>query len=196
MRTLQAFALVTLLLASASLSVQGFSEEPAAAYQVDGIHTSAIFKVKHLGVSYFYGRFNEVSGSFTVDAPNTAKSSFDIQIKTESVDTHDEGRDRHLRSPDFFNAKQYPTLSFKSTGVKVVGSNSYEVSGNLTIHGVTKPLTVKMEHTGSGPGMKGEQRWGFETQFVIKRSEFDMNFMLDKLGDEITVIFSVEGIKQ
>lgn len=172
------------------------SEGKAETYKVDPVHSSNWFRIKHLNVTYFYGRFSEVAGTYTLDEANPAGSSFDIQIKTESIDTHNDARNKHLKSADFFDAEKYPEISFKSTSVKKTGEKEYEVKGDLTLHGVTKPLTVKVEYTGAGPGMKGEYRSGFETTFDIERSDFGMNTMQGPLGDDVPLTVSIEGIRQ
>lgn len=189
-------ALGTVLCALPILTAQVSSKGAAETYKVDPVHSGVIFKIKHLDVSYFYGRFNEVSGKFTIDEADPASNTFDVEIKTDSIDTNSENRDRHLKGPDFFNAKQYPKVIFQSTSVKKIGDRLYEVTGNLTLHGVTQPLTVKLEHTGSGSGSRGEYRIGFETTFNIKRSDFDMKYALGNLGDEVKMMVSLEGIKQ
>ena len=94
------------------------------------------------------------------------------------------------------DVEKYTEITFKSTAVKKTGEQTYDVTGNLTMHGVTKPLTVKLERTGAGPGMKGEYRGGCETTFEVKRSDFGMNTMIGPLGDEVRLTFSLEGIRQ
>ena len=172
------------------------SEGKAETYKVDPIHSSNWFRIKHLNVTYFYGRFNEIEGTYTLDDANPAGSAIDIQIKTESIDTNNDGRDKHLKSPEFFDAEKYPEITFKSSSVKKTSDKEYEAKGDLTLHGVTKPLTVKIERTGAGPGMKGEYRSGFETSFEIKRSDFGMTTMVGPLSDEVRLTISVEGIRQ
>ena len=117
-------------------------------------------------------------------------------MKVESIDTHNAKRDQHLKSPDFFNAKQFPAITFKSKQVKKSSKDTYEVTGDLTIHGVTRPVTVKVTNTGSGKDPMGANRIGFETIFTIKRSDFGMKFMLGPVSDEIRLIVSIEGIRQ
>ena len=165
-------------------------------YQVDGVHSTLIFKVKHLGVSNFYGRFNSISGNLTLDGADPAKSAVEVQVKAESIDTGNEKRDQHLRGPDFFNVKQFPAISFKSREVKKAGENGYQVSGDLTLHGVTKPLTAQFTRTGTGKNFQGGEIAGFETTFKLKRSDFGMSFMLQGLGDDIEVTLSVECAKK
>lgn len=176
-----------------TLVASGSSSSSADTFAVDGTHSSAIFRVKHMNVAYFYGRFNDISGSYSL---NGDEAAFDITIKSDSVDTNSESRDKHLKSPDFFNAKQYPTIHFKSTTAKKVGKTTYEVAGELTLHGDTRALTMVVEKTGEGIGRRGEQRSGVETTFTIKRSDFGMDFMLQGLGDEVRVTVSLEGVKQ
>jgi polyisoprenoid-binding protein YceI len=119
-------------------------------YQVDNKHSTVIFRVKHLGVSYFYGRFNQIEGRITFDEADPTSFVLDVEIKVESIDTNDQRRDEHLKGPDFFNAKQYKTITFKSTKVKQGKDKKYRVTGDLTLHGVTKSITVDVVHVGSG----------------------------------------------
>lgn len=168
----------------------------ADTYEVDPVHSSFLFRVKHLNVSYTYGRFNESSGAFVLDTNDPANNSVSIEIKTDSVDTGNAARDKHLRGPDFFNAAEFPTMTFRSTSFKKKGDTRYDVTGDLTIHGVTREVTFEAELTGVGKGMKGEQRAGWEATIVIKRSDFGMTFMPDAIGDDVTLRISVEGVKK
>lgn len=165
-------------------------------YTVDARHSTVIFRVKHIGVSYFYGRFNEVEGGFTFDEADPTKLVLDVAIKTKSIDTHNKKRDQHLKGPDFFHVKQYETISFKSTKVEQGEGGTYRVTGDLTLHGTTKPITVDVAHVGSGSDRRGRKLAGLETSFTIKRSEFGMDYMLGGLGDDIHIIVSLEGFSQ
>jgi polyisoprenoid-binding protein YceI len=169
----------------------------ADTYTVDRDHSSALFRIGHIGISATWGRFNDVAGTFVEDA-DPSKASVEIQIKADSVDTNQKKRDDHLKSPDFFNAKQFPTLTFKSKSLKKVDEKTLEVTGDLTIHGVTKPLTTKIVHIGSGKTPMGDTRSGWETTFTIKRSDFDMKYGLDMdpSGDEVRITVALEGIKK
>jgi len=187
--------LSTLRLAALSTLVAGALVAPATEnYDVDKTHSSIHFRVKHLGVGYVYGRFNDFSGKFVVDA-DPAKCSVELAIKTESVDTNDKNRDEHLKSPDFFNAKQFPTISFKSKKVAIQG-DKFEVSGDVTIKGVTKPSTISLLRIGSGTDPMGSFRMGFEGDAVVKRSEFGVDFMPDGIGDEVMLRIAIEGIRK
>jgi len=173
----------------------GLSAYGADTYKVDPIHSSLVFSAKHLGVANFYGRFNEITGTVTFDTADPSKSSVELTVPVESIDTHNDKRNQHLKSPDFFNAKQFPTLTFKSTKIEGAG-NIYRVSGDLAIHGVTKPITIEFRRGTDGKGGQGETRGGGETQFTIKRSDDEMKFMTGPVGDDVNIIVSLEGIKQ
>ena len=165
-------------------------------YAVDPAHTSLVFKIQHLGISWIYGRFNDVSGTFTLDKADPSKSSFELTIKAENVDTGNEARDKHLKSPDFFNANQYPTITFKSTAVKPV-AGGLEVTGDLTLHGQTKPVTIVLKGGDKEAEFpKGTKRVGFSGTATLKRSDFGMDKMVGPIGDEVYVEFSFEGVKK
>ena len=165
-------------------------------YGVDPVHSSVTFMVPHLGISYVHGRFNDVSGKFIIDKADPGKSSFALSIKVESVDTNNAKRDEHLRGPDFFNVKQYPAISFKSTAVKAV-KDGYQVTGDLTMHGVKKAVTFTLKGGDKVVEFpKGTQRIGLTASLVLKRSDFDMKQLLEAVGDEVHIVIGVEGVKQ
>lgn len=167
----------------------------AADYKIDGGHAAAIFRVKHMNASYSYGRFNAIGGKIVYDAANPTAGSVEIEIKADSVDTDNEKRDAHLKSPDFLNAKQFPVLTFKSKEIKKAGE-AFEVTGDFTLHGVTKPVVAKVVHTGTGKHPKGTELIGFETTFSIKRSDYGMSYGLEGIGDEVQITLSVEAGKE
>ncbi|MFL6595393.1 MAG: YceI family protein [Chthoniobacterales bacterium] len=167
----------------------------ADSFKIDPVHSSVIFNVKHLGVTNFYGDFKEITGMVTFDSADPAKSSVELSVPVESLDSRNPKRDQHLKSPDFFNAAQFPTLTFKSNKIEASG-DTYKVSGDLTIHGVTKPVTVDFHKGAEAKGQQGEVRGGGETKFTIKRSDYGMSFMQGALGDEVNIVLSLEGIKQ
>ena len=179
----------------AILSAFVLSANAADTFKVDPVHTFVLFSVQHLGIANTYGRFNDISGTVVFDKDNPSKSSVELSVPVESLDTHNSIRERSLKSPDFFDAKQFPTITFKSTKVEGSG-DTLKVSGDLTIRGVTKPVTVDFKKGGEGKGVFGEMRGGGETRFTIKRSDFGMNFELGEVGDEVTIILSLEGVKQ
>ncbi|GJM25274.1 MAG: polyisoprenoid-binding protein [Phycisphaerae bacterium] len=172
------------------------SEAIADEYTIDGGHSSILFRVMHKKSAPFYGRFNAVSGTFSIDA-DPSKSSFDVTVKTDSIDSNNKKRDGHLKSPDFFNALEFPTLSFKSTKVEAGKEGALKVTGDLTCHGVTKSITIDVAITGSNEGPRGASK-GIETIFTIKRSEFGMSYGLEggMLGDDVKIIVALEGGKE
>ncbi len=166
-------------------------------YQIDASHSFVNFRVKHMNTGYAYGRFDDLSGNFMFDDKNPAGVTFDFTIKADSVDTNNTKRDQHLKGPDFFNVKEFPTITFKSKLVRRNGEKGFDVSGDLTLHGVTKPVSATLEWVGSGKDPWGGFRSGFDGTFVLKRSDFDMKFGLDGgLGDEVRVTVAFEGVKK
>jgi polyisoprenoid-binding protein YceI len=181
-----------LVLALAAGLLLGQNARAADVYKVDSVHSTAIFRIKHMNTSFSYGRFDAIGGDFAFDQ-NPAQCRFNVEIKSASLDTGNAARDKHVKGPDFLNVVQYPTLGFKSRSVTRSGTDEYEVTGDLTIHGVTRPVTVKVLKTGEGKGPRGGAIAGFETKFTIKRSEFKMDKMVGAVGDEVGILVSVEG---
>jgi polyisoprenoid-binding protein YceI len=190
-------AITDLLIPALILSASFLNPATAAeTYKVDPEHTSVVFRVKHLGVAYVYGRFNGPRGTFVFDEKSPGNSSIEIQVAAKNVDTAIVNRDKQLKSPDFFNAGEHPVVKFKSTSVKKSGKDSYEVSGNLTLLGKTQAITVIARQTGEGKDPWGNFRIGFEISFTIKRSDYGMDFMMGVAGDDVWLTVSVEGIRQ
>lgn len=163
-------------------------------YKIDPEHSSISFQVSHLGFSDLVGRFNSSSGK--IDLKPNGDSKVDFEIKTDSVDTNHAKRDDHLRSPDFFNAKLYPVIRFTSN--KVSYNNNGEpvkVTGELSLHGKTKPVTLSVQPVGAGNDPWGGYRIGYKAETVIKRSDYGMNFMQGGIGDDITINLNIEAIK-
>jgi polyisoprenoid-binding protein YceI len=167
----------------------------ADTYTADATHSSTVFRVKHMNASYAWGRFNSINGSFTLDEASPAQSKFEFQVKADSIDTANAKRDQHLKSPDFFNAVQFPSITFKSQSVAKSGA-AYDVTGDLTLHGVTRPVTLKVTPTGTGKGPNGASIAGIEATLSIKRSDFGMDKMVGPVGDDVTVMVSIEGMKR
>lgn len=169
-------------------------------YDIDSAHTQVLFKIKHLGVSFQYGMFTRVEGGFTIDATEPSKSTISLSIPTGSVFTAVKKRDDHLRSPDFFDAKQFPTIAFKSKRVEATGPSTYTVIGDLAMHGVTKEVSLALEHVGAAVDPKmmgGKFRTGFNGKATIKRSEWGINYMLGKgLDDEVILLLAIEGTRK
>jgi polyisoprenoid-binding protein YceI len=166
-------------------------------YAIDPNHSGVTFQIRHADVSWIPGRFNEFSGECTLDTSDPSKSSFKMTIKPDSVDTNNAKRDGHLKSPDFFNTKQYPTIEFVSTAVAAI-EGGYQVTGNLTLHGETKPVTFELKGGKMAEFPKGTQRTGYTTQFKVKRSDFGVGqkFSPPMLGDDVWVTISFEAAKK
>jgi len=180
---------ITVITFFASSTVQDDNNKP---FNIDVTHSTALFKVHHVGAGMFYGRFNDVEGTITLGEENLP--SFNVSIAIDSVDTGNSKLDSHLKSPDFFNAIEFPTMTFKSAEVKPTDETTYEVSGEMTMHGVTKSITVEMVKTGQVTNRRGEMI-GFETEFTINRSDFDMDYGVENkaLSDQIKVIVALEA---
>jgi polyisoprenoid-binding protein YceI len=181
------------------LSILAFAATTVAqadSFKIDPVHSAILFKIGHFGVGNVYGRFDTFSGTFTLDQNDPSKDTVSVEIKTDSVDTNFADRDKHIKSPDFFNAAQFPTATFKSTSVKKVDDKNYEVTGDFTLRGVTKPLTLSVQAIGSGPGPKGEFRSGWQATGTLKRSDFEVKTFLPAVSDEVGLIIAAEGIKQ
>jgi polyisoprenoid-binding protein YceI len=179
---------VAFLVGMMALGVAGAAS--ADTYDIDGAHSSASFSIKHLGVSYTQGFFTRVSGSFEAD------KSIDIVIDAASVYTADKKRDEHIRGADFLNARQHPRLTFKSTKVEKVSEGRFKVTGDLTIKGKTKRVTIDVTKVGEGKDPWGGYRMGYWTEFTIHRADFGVDYLPEGLSDEVNLRISVEGIKK
>ncbi|HEX4073503.1 MAG TPA: YceI family protein [Planctomycetaceae bacterium] len=177
------------------LAIGGTLARGAETYTVDPVHSSISFMIAHQGISNIHGRLNDFSGKFTIDSADPARSSFALSIPIASIDTNNVKRDQHLRAPDYFNAKQFPTMSFQSTHVKAV-DGGYEVTGDLTLHGVTKPLKFTLKGGDKVVEFpKRKKRIGFVSSFSIRRSDFGVSADLKSLGDEIPILIGIEAAR-
>ena len=165
-------------------------------YQFDkqGQHGFIEFRIQHLGYSWLYGSFKDFDGNFTYDAKDPAKDKVEVTIKTGSIDTNHAERDKHLRSPDFLNAAKFPEAKFVSTEVKKEG-DKYLVTGDFTLNGVTKPITLDAKLTGEGKDPWGGYRAGFEAKGNIKLKEFNIKSDLGPKSQEVELMLSVEGVQ-
>jgi polyisoprenoid-binding protein YceI len=187
------------VLSALAIGLLAAAQAPAAdTYKIDPVHATAIFRINHFGSSFVYGRFDDVEGTFTVDEQKPEDVMFDVTIKADSIDTNSAARDKHLKSADFFSVNEFPTLTFKSTSVKSAGDKKYDVTGDLTIHGVTKSVNASVDFVGTADGtqMKMGFRAGYEAHLTIKRSDFGMDKLVGPVGDEVQLIVSLEGVKQ
>jgi len=181
----------TIILSAGAAQAQNGAEK----YTFDKPHTQVIFSVNHLGFTNSYGRFLDYDGGFTLDRADLEKSSVEATIKVDSLDMGDGKWDEHLKSPDFFDAVKFPTMTFKSTSVKKTGENTADITGDLTIHGVTKPVTFKTTHNKSGILPMNDKVFvaGFTATTTIKRSDFGVDKGVPMVGDDVTIILEVQG---
>jgi len=186
-RNFLAFA-ATLLLAASAVAQDSWKIDPA--------HSAAQFSVRHLGISTVRGAFTKVSGSAQLDEANPGKSSVQATIEAASVDTRVEMRDKDLRSPNFLDVEKYPTITFQSKKVEAAGQGKLKVTGDLTIHGVSKEVVLDVD--GPSDAMKdpwGNMRRGASATTKISRKEFGVNGAPMAVGDDITITLDVEMIQ-
>jgi len=171
----------------------------ADTYTIDKSHSSAGFSVRHLLISNVTGTFSEFSGTIMYDRNDITKSSVEVTIATASVDTDDEGRDKHLRSADFFNVEKYPQITFKSTRV-IKTEGGFDLTGEFTLNGVTKEITFPVEFIGQAVGPMGKMRLGFEARTKIDRKDYGItwNKTFDAggvaVGDEVKIELNIEAV--
>lgn len=182
------------LLGVLTLAPAGAETAKPGSYKIDPAHTSVNFSVSHLGTSNLVGRFNTIEGDITLQPGGN--SGVEVSIATASVDTNQNKRDEHLRGPDFFNAKQYPKMEFRSTKMHFNDGEPRGIEGSLSLHGKTRPVMLAVEPIGAGNDPWGGYRAGYKATTVIKRSDYGMNFMQGGIGDDIEVTLNIEAIKQ
>jgi polyisoprenoid-binding protein YceI len=188
----------TLSLTAASLLVLAATGR-AETYNVDKAHSEVTFSVRHMGVSRVGGRFNDVSGTIDGDPKKPEAASVSFNVKTASVDTNQEGRDKHLKSPDFFDVDKFPEITFKSSKIAAKGTGKYDVTGTLTMHGVSKEITLPVTMAGPVSDGRGGQKVGFETATTLNRKDYGItwNKALDAGGvvvsEEVQVSISFEA---
>ena len=173
-----------------------FAQAAEGAFTVDAVHSSVDFELGYGGnVGVSTGRFNEFAGSFNFDSDNPSGSSVSFTINAGSIDTNNEGRDRHLRSADFFNVGRFSAITFESTAVRSTGDDTFAVTGDLTLMGETKAITVDVTKVGEGTARGGEPAQGITAVFTITRSEYGMTYGVENgsLGDEVTITVHAYG---
>ncbi len=197
-----AFATLAALPPPAAPVPQAAPAPASGRYDIDNLHSAVLFRINHLGASSSWGRFNQLKGSLILDADQPSESMITLEIDARSIDTNDEaglpdqqkdGRDKHLRGPDFFNVEEFPTIEFESEKVVPKGGGKFEITGPMTMHGVTKSITVTAEYVGTASGAQFGTVVGYDARFTVARAEFGMNYAPDLLGKEIEVILSLEA---
>ena len=178
----------------AAQTTQNKSAADSTVWKIDDTHSMGLFRVQHSGAGMFWGRFDGVTGIITKSGIPTGTLALDVSIDTNSVSSANKDLDGHLRSPDFFSVKEFPTMTFVSTSSKKLPGNMWEVSGNLTMHGVTKLITTNVEMTGQAESPRGK-KIGFEAVFTIDRSEFGMSYGVEKnaIGNSVRITVALEA---
>ncbi|RMH50536.1 MAG: YceI family protein [Zetaproteobacteria bacterium] len=184
------------LLLTAAVSATATAEE----YAIDtkGQHAFIQFKVKHLGYSWILGGFRKFDGSFTFDANHPEHNKVRVTIDAASIDTNHAERDKHLRSPDFFDVTKYPKITYVSTGYEDRGGGRGVIHGKLTLRGITKPVDIAVQQIGAGKDPWGGFRRGFEGHAVLHLADYKMPFApkLGPVSDEVRLFFSIEGVRR
>lgn len=165
-------------------------------YKIDAVHSEISFKIRHL-LAKTSGRFTKFAGTVKVDPADISKSSVEVTIEAASLNTDNEARDKHLKTPDFFDVEKYPAITFKSTSVKEVAKGKLEVTGDFTLHGVTKRITFPITNAGTMPGMQpGSVIAGFTDGAVtINRNDYGIKTYPGVLGDEVAISLNIEAGK-
>ena len=183
------------LTALSVFAIAGFSAAQTQSWAIDPAHSSADFAVRHLGISTVRGNFSKVSGKVSYDAADLSKSSIEATIDATTINTRIETRDKDLRSPNFFDVEKFPTITFKSKRIESAGAGKLHVTGDLTMHGVTKELVLDVN--GPSAAIKdpsGNPRMGAEATTKINRRDFGINGGTTTVGDEVQITLDVEMI--
>jgi polyisoprenoid-binding protein YceI len=191
---------MTLMTIAATL---GLGALQAATYEIDGSHSSAAFRVRHLMISNVRGNFSKVTGKVEFDPKNLAASKVEASVDVNTIDTAVEARDKHLKSPDFFDVAKYPSITFVSKKFTAAGEGKYKVAGDLTMHGVTKEVVLDLtDVTPEVKGPRGETRIGGQASTKINRKDFGLTYgaLMEGggavIGDEVVITLDLELIKK
>jgi len=170
----------------------------AEEYVIDtkGSHAFIQFKIAHLGYSWLLGRFNKFTGEFSYDEKNPSAAKVKVDIDVASIDSNHAERDKHLRGEDFLEVKKYPKASFVSTSFKELSDGKAELKGDLTLHGVTKPVTIAVAHVGHGDDPWGGYRRGFQGETRLALADYNINFNLGPASKELELYLSIEGVRK
>ena len=183
----------------AALAAPAFAQ---SSWEIDPAHSNVQFGVRHMMISTVHGKFTKFTATATGDEKDPAHAGVQASIDVASIDTGDEKRDAHLKSPDFFDAEKFSTITFKSTKVEAAGDRRYKLHGDLTMHGVTKPVVLDVEATAEVKGMRGETRAGARATTKVNRKDFGISWSKSMdgggvvVGDEVEVTIDVEAVKK
>lgn len=183
--------------AGAIAQVEGFIRNPAQVqsgnYVLDPAHGKITWSMDHMGFSTYVGQFTDVSATLNLDVRNPSASKLQAEVKTDSVGSLNSALDNHLKSADFLDTAKYPTAGFQATTIRLVDADTAEIKGNLTLHGVTKPIVIKADFNQAGINpVDKKYTVGFDGHAEIKRSDFGINYGVPLLGDKVTLHFEAE----
>ena len=185
------------LVLGAAVLLALLSTANAAEYTIDGtgagMHTSVNFRASHIGISALWGRFNDITGHFSYDPANVGAANITVNIDPASLDTNHEARDTHLQTSDFLDVAKFPTAGFVSTKIADKGDGKFAVTGNFTLHGVTREITFDAVRTGEGESPFGDYRAGFEAEFVLDAADYGIKIAPKS---EISFHLAIEGIRK
>lgn len=197
----------TILAAIVAVSLTGvavaqgdaITQQPAqvrsGSYVLDPAHGKITWSVSHMGFSTYLGQFSDVSATLDLDSANPAKSRLDASVRMDSVGTFSDGLDQHLKTADFFDTAKFPTASFRATSIRRTDANSADITGNLTLRGVTKPIVIQADFNQAGVNPVSKlYTVGFDGEAKIKRSDFGISYGLPMLGDEVTLHLEAEFV--
>lgn len=184
------------ILLASGLALPGLA--PAEEYVMDTekAHSFIQFRIQHLGYSWLLGRFNDFEGRFSYDEDKPSAASVEVTIDTASIDSNHAERDKHLRGKDFLDVEKYPQASFTSTSYQENSDGTATLAGNLTLHGVTRPVSIAVKPVGHGPDPWGGYRRGFEGSTSLTLADFGIDYNLGPASKEVILYLSVEGIRQ
>lgn len=166
---------------------------PSGTYKLDKSHANLTFEVSHMGFSTYVGRFNNLDASFTFEAEHPERSRLDARIETASIDTNDPVLEKELKSSKFFDASQYPEITFQADGIDLTGQDTGRITGKLAMHGVTKPVTLDVKFNGGAKApMSGLYTMGFSGGVTVKRSDYGISAFVPLVGDEVTIRVNAE----
>ena len=193
-RTIIGTVVAACMLSTLALGTAQSADAKVETWKLDPVHCMALFRVQHAGAGQFWGRFNDVTGTVDYARDDASAPKFTVVIKTSSIDTGTAKLDRNLQGPDFFNAREFESITFKSTAAKRIGPKKWTVTGDLTMLGQTESIEAVVETTGI-IGNPVVAKAGWEATFTIFRSDFGMNWGVDNgaLGDEVKLIVGLEG---
>jgi polyisoprenoid-binding protein YceI len=184
------------VLLAAVVALPAMLVQAAEEYRIDPAHSFIHFRVSHLGIAWVQGRFNRFEGEFVFDEQTPANSRVTVTIDTASVDSNHAERDRHLRSDDFLDVRRFPNATFVATGFDDQGDDRGVLTGDLTLHGVTRPVSIDVQHIGHGPDPWGGYRRGFEGRTRFALADFGITYDLGPAAREVELTLSIEGIRK